>query len=198
MNYGKPTWPYKRRPRNGAGFGRPVVCTLKDMAIIMAIILLFTWEGVLELIDDVINDIGRIKVGKGASKLAVTIAAVSVLALGMCAVANAKGRNFPEAYYQKQWCDSHGGYIPKKALTDGSFPDCITKTHAVEVDFGKKWGEAIGQSINYARLTGLKPGILLILERDADWRALRRILEISAHYRCLGLEVWTVEAREGK
>lgn len=196
MNYGKSTRPHKFKPRNHAGFGGQVVCTLKDMAIIVAVILLFTWEGVLELKDRVINANRRNKVGKGVSKLAVLIAAVSVLALGMCADANAKGRDFPEAYYQKQWCESHGGYTPKKALSDGSFPDCITKTHAVEVDFGKKAHEAIGQSINYAMRTGLKPGILLIIERDADWRALRRILEISAHYQCLGLDVWTVEARE--
>ena len=40
----------------------------------------------------------------------------------------------------------------------------LTKTHAIEVDFGKKWAEAIGQSLNYSFQFNRRAGILLILE----------------------------------
>ncbi len=161
----------------------------------MAIILLFTWEGVLELIDDVINDIGRIKVGKGASKLAVTIAAVSVLALGMCAVANAKAATF------RRLIIKNSGVIatrlhPQEGLTDGSFPDCTPRPTRW------RWTSARSgarPSPEHQLRAAHRPeaGDPADPRAGRDWRALRRILEISAHYRCLGLEVWTVEAREG-
>ena len=32
--------------------------------------------------------------------------------------------------------------------------DILTATHAIEVDFARKWAEAIGQSLNYAMHTG--------------------------------------------
>ena len=35
-------------------------------------------------------------------------------------------------------------------MKDGTRCDILTSTHAIEVDFAKKWAEAIGQSLNYA------------------------------------------------
>jgi hypothetical protein len=45
-------------------------------------------------------------------------------------------------------------------LPDKTRCDCLTPTHAVEVDFGPKWHEAIGQSL-YNLQTGKKVGIVL-------------------------------------
>ena len=33
---------------------------------------------------------------------------------------------------------------------DGTRADCISATHAIEVDFSEKWAEAIGQALHYA------------------------------------------------
>ena len=56
------------------------------------------------------------------------------------------------------------GGVMEYRLPDGARVDCLTAEYAVEVDFGRKWAEAIGQSIYYAAMTGRKPGILLIVD----------------------------------
>ena len=48
-------------------------------------------------------------------------------------------------------------------LIDGSRADIINDTHAYEVEWAKKWPEAIGQSLLYAQLSGKKPAIILLL-----------------------------------
>ncbi|MFH1027609.1 MAG: hypothetical protein V1791_06370 [Pseudomonadota bacterium] len=35
--------------------------------------------------------------------------------------------------------------------------------YAVEVEYAHKWAEAIGQSLYYSRMTGKKPGVVLIM-----------------------------------
>lgn len=61
-------------------------------------------------------------------------------------------------------------------LKGGSRVDCLTETHAVEVEFAPKWKEAIGQSLYYAKKTGKKPGIVLIKERPEDQKYLGRLI----------------------
>ena len=53
-------------------------------------------------------------------------------------------------------------------LKDLSRVDCLTQTHAFEVDWadGMKVYEAIGQSLYYASQTDKKPGILLLIRKD--------------------------------
>lgn len=60
-------------------------------------------------------------------------------------------------------------------LHDGSRVDCLTENYAIEVEFASKAFEALGQSIHYARITGTKPAILMIIERDEDWHFYWRI-----------------------
>jgi hypothetical protein len=48
-------------------------------------------------------------------------------------------------------------------LQDKTRVDLLTDTLAIEVDFAPKWYEAVGQSLHYARLSGRKPGIILIV-----------------------------------
>lgn len=76
-------------------------------------------------------------------------------------------------------------------MQDGSRCDIVTKTHAIEVDYARKWAEAIGQSLHYSVLTGKLPGILLILEKDSDQKHLQRLQNIIKK-RDLGIEVFTV------
>jgi hypothetical protein len=44
----------------------------------------------------------------------------------------------------------------------------VTDTHAVEIDFGDNWAEAVGQSSYYSIQTKKKAGIVLILENMKD------------------------------
>jgi hypothetical protein len=45
------------------------------------------------------------------------------------------------------------GMATEVTMPDGTFADCISPTHAIEVDFTHKWAEAIGQSLHYALWT---------------------------------------------
>jgi hypothetical protein len=44
--------------------------------------------------------------------------------------------------------------------------DCISDTHAIEIDFAQKWKEGIGQALAYGVATGLRPGLVLVCERS--------------------------------
>jgi len=54
-----------------------------------------------------------------------------------------------ERYYQEKFAKEIGGQV-EVVMKDGTRYDILTSTHAIEVDFAKKWAEAIGQSLNYA------------------------------------------------
>ncbi|MDD2462510.1 MAG: hypothetical protein PHI97_00775 [Desulfobulbus sp.] len=45
-----------------------------------------------------------------------------------------------EKYYQEKWCSEHNGQA-EVVLPDKTRADCITDTHAIEFDFGKKWAD---------------------------------------------------------
>ena len=48
--------------------------------------------------------------------------------------------------------------------------DILTETHAIEVERANKWKQAIGQSLWYGLQTTKKPGIILIIEKDSDYK----------------------------
>jgi len=95
-----------------------------------------------------------------------------------------------ERYYQEK--------LAKKLLAqqevvmpDGTRCDLVTETHAIEVDFARKWAEAIGQSLNYGRMTGKSAGIVLIIEKDGDSRHVERVKDIIRTYN-LPLDLFVV------
>ena len=77
-------------------------------------------------------------------------------------------------------------------LQDKTRCDCITDTHAIEVDFAGKFYEAIGQALYYAMHTGKRAGIMLIIEEDSEVKYLDRLRAIVDHYG-LPVDVWFVE-----
>jgi hypothetical protein len=46
-----------------------------------------------------------------------------------------------ERYYQTQYADKIGGRT-EVVMKDGTRCDIVTSTHAIEVDFARKWAEA--------------------------------------------------------
>lgn len=52
-------------------------------------------------------------------------------------------RKYHESCYRDNWCTGRGQ--AEFILPDHTHCDCLTPTHAVEVDFGPKFYEAIGQ-----------------------------------------------------
>ena len=77
-----------------------------------------------------------------------------------------------EAEYRDAWCMGQ----TEVTLSDGTRADCVTTNYAIEVDFARKWAEGIGQALHYALLTGKKPAVLLIIEKESDWRYFNRAL----------------------
>ncbi len=94
-----------------------------------------------------------------------------------------------EADYARAWCAAQGGRA-EVVLPDRTRADCVTATHAIEVEYAAKWKQAPGQALHYARLTGRRAGIVLIAgETDARHvTALRAVLAGN----CLAVDVWTV------
>lgn len=70
-----------------------------------------------------------------------------------------------EAYYQARFCS---GMRLEVSLGPQRRADCITTTHAIEVDWADKWKQGIGQSMAYAAHTGLKPGVILICRKEVQ------------------------------
>lgn len=62
------------------------------------------------------------------------------------------GEALPESAYVREWCGKMGGQV-EAAMPDGTRCDCLLSHYAVEVDFGLKWTEAIGQALHYATMT---------------------------------------------
>lgn len=65
---------------------------------------------------------------------------------------------------------------------DGTSFAILTEIHAIEVDFVSKWGEAIGQSLNFGFQFNRKAGIILNLETPLDRKHLVRVNSIVRHY----------------
>ena len=93
-------------------------------------------------------------------KTLLAIAGVSFFVFATPALAKHK---HTERWYQQQWCAQHGG-VAEYVLPDKTRVDCLTTTHAWEFDFASKWYEGVTQALHYGRLTGKRPGLVLILE----------------------------------
>jgi hypothetical protein len=98
-----------------------------------------------------------------------------------------------EKYYQSLWCAEQQGKA-EQVLSDKTRCDCITDKYAVEVDFAPKWAEAIGQSLHYSIKTGKEAGILLIIEKEKDWKYYFRVIDIIKFYN-LPITVWTIQPK---
>ena len=121
-----------------------------------------------------------------------------ILFLSMASVASA-GRLQPERYYQKIAADKYDAEI-EVYMPDGTRCDLVTEQHAIEVDFADKWGEAIGQSLNYSYQTNKRAGILLILESRTDEKHLIRVQSIIEHFKLpidvLAIRAWESEVKD--
>ena len=75
-------------------------------------------------------------------------------------------------------------------LPDRTRVDCLNKTYAIEIDFAKKWAEGIGQALYYAKRTGKKPAVALIVDLDSDIRYIKRLETVSRFY---GIRIFLIE-----
>ena len=87
---------------------------------------------------------------------------------------------------ETQWVQ----FIARDALASGKMQseavlfnrkrvDLLTRSHAIEADWGHKWCEGVGQSLYYAAVTGKRPGLLLLLKADGDYRYVEQALVVA-------------------
>ncbi len=93
-----------------------------------------------------------------------------------------------EADYRDRLCV---GMETEVSLDNGSRADCLSDTHAIEVEFSEKWPEGLGQALSYSSSTGLKPGIFLVCRQGAEncLRHRLRLDEALAAWK-LPVDVW--------
>ena len=96
-----------------------------------------------------------------------------------------------EQYYQEVWCTKNNGII-EHVLPDRTRVDCLTETHAVEVDWAKKWYQAVGQSLYYSLQTGKRAGILLIVDDPKERKYWIRMNSTIEHFK-LPIDAWMVK-----
>lgn len=96
-----------------------------------------------------------------------------------------------EAYYRAIFAKSLEGK-EEVTLPDKTRCDIITATHAVEVEFARKWTEGLGQSLWYSFQTEKKAGIVLIIENEKDLRFLIRLQSLLVHRKMNDVTVWTI------
>lgn len=101
---------------------------------------------------------------------------------------------YPEKYYQSEYAKTLSNAETEVVAPDGTRCDILTNTHAIEVDFANKWGEAIGQSLNYALQFNKRAGILLILENPSDYKYYIRVNTIIKHFG-LPIDVYTISPK---
>lgn len=99
-----------------------------------------------------------------------------------------------EIDYQSHWCNKHKGVLEYR-LSDGTRVDCLTSEYAVEVEYARKWAEAIGQSLFYTKMTGKKPGIVLIMNEKGDERFAKRLRAVASREK---IKVWTIRPNDLK
>lgn len=87
------------------------------------------------------------------------------LLIGLHAEPASAAHKHTERWYQEQWCTE--GQMEYQ-LPDHTRVDCLTDTHAVEVDFAKKWYEGYTQARWYAIHTSRRAALLLIIEKETD------------------------------
>lgn len=80
-----------------------------------------------------------------------------------------------ENYYQNIYCNG----IKEYRLPDKTRIDCLTDNEVIEFDFAEKWAEGIGQVLHYSRMTNKQPTIMLIIEKESDYRYLKRLKPIA-------------------
>lgn len=109
-------------------------------------------------------------------------------ALSCCQPAFA-GHRHTERWYEMTWAPEVAGRTEVRLAND-TRADVVTPKHAVEIDFAAKWHECLGQALDYASQTGLRPTTALIVEHPSEERFVEKLRGVIAWLRrTQGLEV---------
>ena len=91
-----------------------------------------------------------------------------------------------ESYYQHKFAVAIGGQTEVR-LANGTRADIVTDKYAIEVDFGAKWAESIGQALSYGIQLEKQAGVLLVISGEDEIRFLERLMAVAVEH---GITVW--------
>lgn len=97
-----------------------------------------------------------------------------------------ENHKYKENHYVQAYCKGQTEY----RLPDKTRVDCLTDEYAIEFDYGNKWAEGIGQSLYYAKKTGKKPAIALILRSEKDNEYIERIKAVDKNIKVFPIKAY--------
>jgi DNA gyrase/topoisomerase IV subunit B len=93
---------------------------------------------------------------------------LSFFALAVCSSAQQS-----EAYYCNLIHQQLGG--EREVTVTSGLVDIVTETHAYEVEWAKNWKHSIGQALWYGLQTNKKPGVVLIIRENKEFKYLQQL-----------------------
>lgn len=94
-------------------------------------------------------------------------------------------------YKEKHYVEAYCKGVTEYRLPDKTRVDCLTDEYAIEFDYANKWAESIGQSLYYAKMTGKKPAVAIIMKSPKDEKYISRINTVDKN-----LKVFKIKAYE--
>lgn len=122
------------------------------------------------------------------------IALMALILLALPSFSDSRGRQYRESHYRDIFCSQMGGEAEVRSPS-GTRIDCVLDGHAVEVEFGEKWAEGVGQALGYGASLSKTPGLVLIVNPGEERYALRVQGVIDAYH--LPLRLWQMDGRTG-
>jgi len=136
-------------------------------------------------------------------RITVTFVYLLVFLSSSLGIADSHKNKGTERQYQEYANKELKGVVEKR-LKDNTRVDIFVEgEYAIEVDFAKKWYEAIGQASHYSLLTKTPPAVLLIIQTDDDMKYLKRCQRVCncmymlVDHRPFRYEVFHLDDRDG-
>lgn len=97
---------------------------------------------------------------------------VSILILLLSTITCNDSFGQSEGWGEKEYADFIQGLIggQREYSVESGRIDLLTDEYAFEIEWANKWKDAVGQSIWYGLQTNKKPGIILILKSNEDYK----------------------------
>lgn len=106
--------------------------------------------------------------------------------LFMWMLPSAEAQGFDEESIQACACEG----LEQEFHTDaGTYADCVSDTHAIEIESTEDWAEAIGQSLHYAEQTGKRAKVLFFCEAEDTSTCYRHQLRFESTLGAFGLPI---------
>lgn len=140
--------------------------------------------------------------GYKTAALAAVVLAALVLAGLLLVASRAAGGELPDlTAHETAWSryladelDARDDFV----LWDGREPDLVLGDRIIEIDRLAKYREGVGQALEYAAASDLKPTLILLVEDPLDDRKRLAMHRAKAAARLGGVAVWFLEMRRGK